>query len=192
MEIGAGIKLPDYVTGPLAHGWWAMVILMLVAGSLYFAYVFSYLYLWTVSPGVWAYFGSPPPPKLLWPLRAAVLLAGALGLSTLSGRILATGGSRRFSALLFAASILALCSGADVEILGQWSTGLRPGQNAYGALVYMASFLNAELVFAVVIMGLFTLVRFATGRSTRSAAPASRTPCCCSTTPPYRVSAGWC
>ena len=36
-----------------------MVVLMLVAGSLYLAYVFSYLYLWTVSPQVW-----PKPERL--------------------------------------------------------------------------------------------------------------------------------
>ena len=53
VEIGHGIKLPTYVSGPLSHSWWAMVVLLLVAGSLYLAYVFSYLYLWTVSPQVW-------------------------------------------------------------------------------------------------------------------------------------------
>ena len=39
---------------PDSHAWWAVVILMLVAGSLYFAFVFSYLYLWTVAPQAWS------------------------------------------------------------------------------------------------------------------------------------------
>ena len=43
----------DVRSGPVSHSWWAMVVLLLVAGSLYLAYVFSYLYLWTVSPQVW-------------------------------------------------------------------------------------------------------------------------------------------
>ena len=34
-EIGHGIKVPTYVSGPLSHSWWAMVVLLLVAGSLY-------------------------------------------------------------------------------------------------------------------------------------------------------------
>src|SRR5690606_6678610 len=43
VDVGGGYKLPVYVTGPMGHGWWAMVILMLVAGSLFLAYLFSYL-----------------------------------------------------------------------------------------------------------------------------------------------------
>jgi cytochrome c oxidase subunit I+III len=29
------------MSGPRSHSWWAMVVLMLVAGSLYFAYLVS-------------------------------------------------------------------------------------------------------------------------------------------------------
>jgi cytochrome c oxidase subunit I+III len=28
VDIGAGIMVPTYVTGPSSHGWWAMVILL--------------------------------------------------------------------------------------------------------------------------------------------------------------------
>ena len=53
VDIGGGISLPVYVTGPASHSWWAMVVLILVAVALYGALVFSYLYLWTVSPERW-------------------------------------------------------------------------------------------------------------------------------------------
>ena len=76
-EIGHGIKVPTYVSGPLSHSWWAMVVLLLVAGSLYLAYVFSYLYLWTVSPQVWPKPGQLP--SSAWPLVSAVLLAASSG-----------------------------------------------------------------------------------------------------------------
>ena len=41
------------MSGPASHSWWAMVVLILVAIALFGALVFSYLYLWTVSPQVW-------------------------------------------------------------------------------------------------------------------------------------------
>src|SRR3546814_15362151 len=30
VDIGAGIMVPTYVTGPSSHGWWAMIILLVV------------------------------------------------------------------------------------------------------------------------------------------------------------------
>ena len=50
VDIGRGVSVPAYMTGPVSHAWWATVILMLVAGSLYLSFVFSYLYIWTVAP----------------------------------------------------------------------------------------------------------------------------------------------
>jgi cytochrome c oxidase subunit I+III len=81
VDIGAGISLPTYATGPSSHSWWAMVVLMLVAASLYLSWVFSYLYLWTVSPEVWAPAGSPAPPSARWPLGSALLLIAGSGRS---------------------------------------------------------------------------------------------------------------
>ena len=89
VEIGGGIKLPTYATGPLSHSWWAMVVLLLVAGSLYLAYVFSYLYLWTVSPQVWPRPEQLPP--IAWPLMSGALLAASSGFIFLASRVLPVG-----------------------------------------------------------------------------------------------------
>jgi cytochrome c oxidase subunit I+III len=69
VDIGGGLRLPVYATGPLSQAWWAMVILMLVAASLYGCLLFSYHYLWTVSPAVWPPAEAMPP--ILYPLAAA-------------------------------------------------------------------------------------------------------------------------
>ena len=57
-------------------------------------------------------------------------------------------------------------SGAAVgiEVSGHWQAGLRPTESSYGAMVYMASILTGQIVFAIVVMTLFTLARHATGR----------------------------
>lgn len=67
IEIAKGVRLPTYMSGPTSHSWWAMVVLMFVAASLYLAYVFSYLFLWVVSPEVWAPIGSPNHRRLAGP-----------------------------------------------------------------------------------------------------------------------------
>src|SRR5690606_14074283 len=34
-DVGAGIRVPTYVRGPASHGWWAMVVLLIVAGMIF-------------------------------------------------------------------------------------------------------------------------------------------------------------
>src|SRR3546814_10377263 len=52
-DAGAGIELPTYVTGPRTHGWWAMVILLIVIGMIFLMTIFSYLYLYGIHPQFW-------------------------------------------------------------------------------------------------------------------------------------------
>jgi cytochrome c oxidase subunit I+III len=159
--IGAGIRVPSYLTGPSAHGWWATVILMLVAASLYLAYVFSYLYLWTVSPDVWPGTGSAPaPPALLYPGLSALLLALGAGAFRLADRALPPPGKRGvLTALGALAGSLLLIAAAFVEIRGHWQTGLRPESNAYGAMVYLAAFLALQVFAAVLVMAVLCAAR---------------------------------
>jgi len=37
VDVGAGVRLPTYVSGPTSHGWWAMVITLIVAGMVAFS-----------------------------------------------------------------------------------------------------------------------------------------------------------
>ena len=34
VDIGGGLRLPTYVTGPASHSWWAMIVLLLVGGTM--------------------------------------------------------------------------------------------------------------------------------------------------------------
>jgi cytochrome c oxidase subunit I+III len=59
-DVGAGIHLPTYATGPSSHGWWAMVITLMVGGMVLAMSVFSYVFLWSRNPQDWA-----PPPAVI-------------------------------------------------------------------------------------------------------------------------------
>ena len=166
VDIGGGLKLPTYASGSLSHSWWAMIVLLLVAGSLYLAYVFSYLYLWTVSPQVW------PAPARLAPIASPVLSAFLLVLGSAiliaAGRVLPRRpqGSRAFE-MLCVLAVGALAAALVTEILAHWQTGLRPDTDAHGAMVYMAAFLQSQLTLPVMVFAGFAVARSLCGHLDR-------------------------
>ncbi|MDQ3145239.1 MAG: cbb3-type cytochrome c oxidase subunit I, partial [Pseudomonadota bacterium] len=82
-DIGAGIRVPTYVTGPSSHGWWAMVILLVVIGMIFLMAVFGYLYLYGIHPRFWV-----SPPALVWLLPVLIGYAGGAVLALLARRLL--------------------------------------------------------------------------------------------------------
>jgi cytochrome c oxidase subunit I+III len=142
-----------------------MVVLMLVAGSLFIAFVFSYLYLWTVSPQVWAPTGSVALPSLRWPIVSGLLLVISICSFVGAAYTLPHPGKRNImmpSLLILGAACLA--GGVVIETVGHWQSGLRPTDNSYSAMVYMAAVLTGQIAAAVVVMALYTLARFAAGK----------------------------
>ena len=162
VDIGGGIRLPTYVTGPVSHAWWAVVILMLVAGSLYLSFVFSYLYVWTVAPQAWPAGGSQGLPAPALATAAVGLLALGAACTYAAGKMLPQ--SRTGFVALMLLAVLALPVALALEVAGHWASGLRPDTSGYAALVYLASVLQFQMVAAVVIIGLYTLARLAAGR----------------------------
>jgi cytochrome c oxidase subunit I+III len=160
VEIGGGLRVPTYATGAVSHSWWAMVVLMLVAGALYLSYVFGYLYLWTVSPQHWP--PNAPLPSPLWSTLSAVLLllsGVALRLAGRPARFLRVS----MPTLVFLGP-LALVAALAVDVWGQWQAGLRPQESGYAAMVFTSAFLQAEIVASILMMSLFTCARWLTGQ----------------------------
>ena len=162
-DIGGGLHLPNYMAGSGSHSWWAASILMLAAVALYLSYIFSYLYVWTVSPGLW-----PPPAKLpdtVYQVSGTVLYAVSIGAMYLASRSLPDQerhGSWLFPVLV-AGGLACLLGGLLVEIQSQRSVDLRPSASAYAALTYTASLLQALLAAPAVIIGIFTIGRYILG-----------------------------
>ena len=99
-------------------------------------------------------------PPIAWPLMSAALLAASSGFILLISRVL-PGGFRNSAAfvLLTALAVVALVGGLGMEILAHWRAGLRPDADAHAAMVYMASFLQLELVLALVVIAAFAIAR---------------------------------
>jgi len=161
VHIGGGIVLPTYRSGPTSHSWWAMVVLLLVAATLFASLVFSYLYLWTVSPQLWP--ALPALPAISYPAAASVLLCASSAALAWSSRALQKNTSGMFPLALTLAG-LALGAAFGVELRGHLSTGLDPTKSSYGAAVYMVTVLQGFYVVVVSMMALYVLARWATGR----------------------------
>jgi cytochrome c oxidase subunit I+III len=163
-DIGAGIKLPVYVTGPTSHSWWATVIFLLVDGALFASMLFSYLFLRTVNPGSW-----PPQdvqiPPLLWPAIAALVLAASGVVMAHANRALAAESQRGPWAMRSALILATLLMGASfgIALHDLWQSGLRPSQHAYGAMVYTVLAYQGLHVAVLLVMACYLLARSVCG-----------------------------
>lgn len=157
ITIARGLEAPTYVMGSSSHSWWAMVVLMLVAASLFLAYAFSYLYFWTVSPQLWPRAAALP--SLLWPATGAGLAIVSAAAFAFARLVLPRMGGRAGAMLLIATGSVSLAGSVVADVAALWFSGQRATRNAYDAMVYMATILNGQLALAVLVMSLFVIAR---------------------------------
>jgi cytochrome c oxidase subunit I+III len=151
--------VPTYRSGPDSHGWWATIIVILVAASLYLSFVFSYVYLWTVAPQFW------PAPDMLpaesGPLTAAGLLLASSLFLLVAGWWL---GRSVGLALLLLLSTLAMLGSLGVATESLWSSGSRASDNGPAAMAYLALILQAQLALPLTVMAGFAIARQLAGK----------------------------
>jgi heme/copper-type cytochrome/quinol oxidase subunit 3 len=121
-----------------------------VAGSIFGCLLFSYLYLWTVSPQVWPQAAALPTPG--YPLAAAALLA-------LSSAAVVYANKNIYAGVISGTILLLAAFAVD----GYSHRHLEPTASSYGALVYGFLSLQGFYVAAAATMALYTLARRAAG-----------------------------
>ncbi|WP_245964241.1 cytochrome c oxidase subunit I [Roseovarius spongiae] len=131
-DAGLGLKLPTYVSGPNAPGWWGVFITMLGDSTAFASLVFGVFFFWTARPDF-------PPADA--PLPDAVLAAlSGLGFALAWG---ATVAARRFNrhgraglARGFIGAAVALACGAGAALaLTVLVPGLEPASHAFPAVM---------------------------------------------------------
>jgi cytochrome c oxidase subunit I+III len=156
VDVGGGLRLPTYMSGARSQAWWAMVVLMLVSGSIYGCAVFSYLYLWTVSPQIW----PSDYPGATWPLVSGALVLLSSAAVGVANRSLKKGHLKLMGAALVLAISL-LLAGIGAELFAHRE--LSPSASAYGAIVWLMLSLAGFYGAVVLAMALFALARAAKG-----------------------------
>ena len=162
-DVGLGLRLPLYASGPASVGWWAMCITMLGDITAFVALVFGYFFYWT------SHADFPPDPLpgpgVFWPTISGVLLLGAWALTLLARRWNKRDHAVSFYVGLLLAAALAVAGGVAL-LAGPWGTGLDPTRHVYPAMVWVLVLWTALHVAVGVIMQLYCLARRLAGRMT--------------------------
>ncbi|MGQ0544620.1 MAG: cytochrome c oxidase subunit I [Betaproteobacteria bacterium] len=156
VDIGGGIRVPVYASGARSHAWWATVVLLVVAGSIYACAVYSYLYLWTVSPQVWPS-AQDTPSAAYGALGAALLIASSAAVG-FANRRLARG--RSLVPGLVAAILL---FGAALAVELHAHRDLSAAASSYGAIVHLLAGLEGFYGAVAAALAIFVLARARAG-----------------------------
>jgi cytochrome c oxidase subunit I+III len=159
VDVGAGILLPTYVTGPQSHGWWAAVLLDVVLGTIFLMAMFSYLYLFNAHPDGWRV--TAPRGALL---PGMLLLGMSAGLAYAARPVMAR--MKRGAGLsVFMMMLSALCVAAALafDLRDWWDAGLRGDASGQGATIYAMMAWHACIVMSVLLSALFYAARWLRG-----------------------------
>ncbi len=153
--VARGLTLPTYVTGPTAHSWWAMIVIMIVLGATFASLAFAYVYL-----GIGGHW-PPPGAALPWAGWPALAAGGWLASS-----LLATGASRALRAGAMGWFLLLVAGGAGLLLgaialdgYGLLAAGLTPDRHAYDATIATVLCVQATTAITVLVMAGYSLVR---------------------------------
>ncbi|KKL27822.1 hypothetical protein LCGC14_2381320, partial [marine sediment metagenome] len=162
-DVGLDLKLPIYISGPGAAGWWGMFITMLGDATAFASLVFGVFFYWTASP----HFPPMGAVHALWPisLGGGVLLVLSWLAMTAARRLNANDRTKAARAALIAAPILA-ASGAGAMVLALWLPGLDPTSHVYPAMMWGLTVWTVAHVSAGIIMQLYCLAGTIFGKVT--------------------------
>jgi len=155
-DIGAGIIVPTYSSGPRGHAWWAMAVLLTVSAMIFLMLIFSYIFLWSQRGDLWP---EAPSASAFW--FCAVLCVAAFAAAEFARRFYKRGpGASVVSACVAVSALL----GCWVMSFNDWrERGLDPELTSHNALV--ATFLVWDGLFAAIaaLMALYLTARLFAG-----------------------------
>jgi len=142
------VDLPTLVSGSRGTGWWGILLLLVIEGTVFSALIASYFYYYSGAPE-WP-LGGFDPPKLLLPTINAFILWTSVVPAYLADRAVRQGEIGHFRVLRFGATLLlvAFLVIKAVEFSGvdyMWDS------NAYGSIIWTITGLHVAHVIAVLL-----------------------------------------
>jgi cytochrome c oxidase subunit I+III len=162
-DVGLGVTLPLYTSGPSSVGWWAMFIMMLADITAFMSLVFGYFFYWTIHDD---FPPDPVPgPGCFWPTVAAGLLFGSWLFTALSRQWNHDDRTVAVYTGLSTATLLSL-AGSGALFAGPWCSRLDPTRNVYDAIVWLLVIWTIFHVAIGAIMQVYCVCRRWAGRMT--------------------------
>nr|WP_246249126.1 cytochrome c oxidase subunit I [Chelativorans alearense] len=162
-NVGLGLTLPLYVSGPRSVGWWAMFITMVGDGTALASLIFGYFFYWTVHRG---FIAAAAGPGAFWPIVGIALFAATWG-AMLGALAANTRGSASGQRLLLILSLLMAVLGSLAGLAGPWTHAMTPSSHAYPAIVWTLVIWVAVHGAVGAVMQGYCLARSLAGRLTR-------------------------
>jgi cytochrome c oxidase subunit I+III len=160
-DVGLGLTLPLYSSGPKSVGWWAMFITMMADATAFAGLAFGYFFYWTIHADFPPEEGSDPGSG--WLVMGLFVLTLAWALTVSARRWIGRGQIALARMALAAAAALAIVGGLAL-LAGPWSAGLVPSAHVYPAIVWVLVIWTAVHVGVGVIMQLYCLAGSFTGK----------------------------
>jgi cytochrome c oxidase subunit I+III len=162
-DVGRGLTLPLYASGPHSVGWWAMLITMIGDSTAFLSLVFGYFFFFTIHADF------PPAgadgPGLLWPLVALALVLASWLAAQLALRVNRGGAVATAQLLMAGGGGLAVAGGAAL-VYAPFVTGLDPVTHVYPATVWVLAIWTSVHAAVGALMLLYCLARSLAGRMT--------------------------
>ncbi|MER8978275.1 cytochrome c oxidase subunit I [Mesorhizobium sp. M0140] len=162
-DVGLGLRLPLYASGPDSVGWWAMFITMVGDGTAFASLIFGYFFYWTIHPDFTL---GQPGPGMRWPMIALSLFVAAWVAMLGARRLNASGWIDGARVALVAAFLLTLAASA-AGFAGPWQHDMQPTAHVYPAIVWILVIWALAHAAVGSVMQLYCLARSFAGRLTR-------------------------
>jgi cytochrome c oxidase subunit I+III len=161
-NIGRGISLPIYASGPKSTGWWAMFITMTGDGAAFASLVFGYFFFWTRLED---FTGGHEGPGVIWPSVSLALFIAAWS-ATVGAREVNRRDQAAIARVLLSIGVVLAAAGCAAALAGPWVANLDPTAHVYGAIVWTLAIWAAAHGAVGVVMQLYCLARSWVGRLT--------------------------
>ncbi len=161
-DVGLGLSLPLYVSGPASVGWWAMFITLVGDGTAFGSLVFGYFFYWTIHDDFTAGLAGP---GLKWPLVALGLFASAW-IAMVAARSVNRGHRTRDMRVLVLCALMLTLLGGAAALAGPLLTQMDPTEHVYPAIVWVLVLWLVSHAAVGVVMQLYCLARSFFGRLT--------------------------
>ncbi|MER9652867.1 cytochrome c oxidase subunit I [Mesorhizobium sp. M0152] len=161
-NVGLGLTLPLYSSGPASAGWWAMFITMTGDGTALASLIFGYFFYWTIHPDFTAGIAGP---GAFWPMAALVLFAAAWLLMLAARAMNSRGATTALRTCLALSGALTIAASAAAAY-APWSYDMDPVRHVYPAIVWILVLWVLAHAALGAVMQLYCLARSVAGRLT--------------------------
>jgi cytochrome c oxidase subunit I+III len=161
-DVGLGLSLPLYASGPASVGWWAMFITMVGDGTAFASLIFGYFFYWTIHPDFTAGLQGP---GAMWPMIGLSLFVAAWAalLAALRFNVRGWTGAMRLATVL---SLVLTIAASAAAFAGPWMHAMNPTAHVYPAIVWVLVIWLLAHAAVAAIMQAYCLARSIAGRLT--------------------------